>query len=130
MEKLNALSNLVSKLNSFLDALANFKKELDKDGFSIDKITLLVPSFLALIKAVGDAKDAKAELIAAFKDDDQIVELLKLALSIKNSVVALVDVFKKDPKSIELLLSAVERLSAVCEAEGKCKCDDCKCEGK
>lgn len=108
MEKLQVLPNLVSKLNSFLDALAGFKKELDKDGFSIDKITLLVPSFLALVKALADVKEAKAELLDAFKDDDQIVELLKLALSVKNSVVALVDAFSKDPKSVELLLSAIE----------------------
>lgn len=120
MEKLNALSNLVSKLNSFLEALAEFKKELDKDGFSIDKITLLVPSFLALVKALSLAKDVKEELIASFKDDEQIVELLKLALSIKNSVTVLVDVFSKDPKSVELLLSAIEDF-------GKCGCA-CECK--
>lgn len=108
MEKLNALSNLVSKLNSFLEALAEFKKELDKDGFSIDKITLLVPSFLALIKALTYLKDVKAELLDTFKDDEQIVELLKLALSVKNSIVALVDVFNKNPETTKLLLSAIE----------------------
>lgn len=123
MEKLNALSNLVSKLNSFLEALAEFKKELDKDGFSIDKITLLVPSFLALVKALSLAKDVKEEFIASFKDDEQIVELLKLALSIKNSVAVLVDVFSKDPKSVELLLSAIEdfgKCGHICE----CKKED------
>lgn len=120
MEKLNALPNLVSKLNSFLDALAGFKKELDKDGFSIDKITLLVPSFLALVKASTYLKDVKAELLDAFKDDDQLVELLKLVLSVKNSVVALVDVFKKDPESVKLLLSAIEDF-------GKCGCA-CGCK--
>lgn len=120
MEKLQVLPNLVSKLNSFLDAVAGFKKELDQDGFSIDKITILVPSFLALIKALTYLKDVKAELLDAFKDDEQIVELLKLALSVKNSIVALVDVFSKDPKSVELLLSAIEDF-------GKCGCA-CGCK--
>lgn len=121
MEKLQVLPNLVSKLNAFLDALVTFKKELDKDGFSIDKITLLVPSFLALVKALADVKEAKAELLDAFKDDDQIVELLKLALSVKNSVVALVDVLSKDPKSVQLLLASLEDF-------GKCGCLSCGCK--
>ena len=120
MEKLQVLPNLVSKLNSFLDAIAGFKKELDQDGFSIDKITILVPSFLALIKALSLAKDVKAELLDALKDDEQIVELLKLALSVKNSIAVLVDVFSKDPKSVELLLSAIEDF-------GKCGCA-CGCK--
>ena len=120
MEKLQALPNLVSKLNSFLDAVAGFKKELDQDGFSIDKITILVPSFLALVKALSLAKDVKAELLDAFKDDEQIVELLKLALSVKNSIVALVDVFSKNPETTKLLLSAIEDF-------GKCGCT-CGCK--
>lgn len=126
MEKLEVLKNLVSKLNSFLDAVGNFKKELDKDGFSIDKITLLVPSFLALAKALGDIKDAKAELIDAFKDDDKIVELLKLALSIKNAVASLIDAFSKNPKSVQLLLAALSDLAKECE-DG-CDCDKCDCK--
>ena len=126
MEKLEVLKNLVAKLNSFLDSIGAFKKELDKDGFSIDKITLLVPSFLALAKALGYLKDAKAELIDALKDDDKIVELLKLALSIKNSIASLIDTFSKDPKAVALLLSAMESLAAECK-DG-CDCDKCDCK--
>lgn len=124
MEKLEVLKNLVAKLNSFLDAVGEFKKELDKDGFSIDKITLLVPSFLSLAKALGDIKDAKAELIDAFKDDEKIVELLKLALSIKNAIASLIDAFSKDPKAVKLLLSAMESLVE----EQKCDCGKCSCK--
>ena len=124
MEKLEVLKNLVSKLNSFLHAVGTFKKELDKDGFSIDKITLLVPSFLALAKALGNIKEAKAELIDAFKDDDKLVELLKLALSIKNAIASLIDDFSKDPKAVALLLSAIESLAE----ESKCHCDGCDCK--
>ena len=129
MEKLEVLKNLVSKLNSFLDAVGTFKKELDKDGFSIDKITLLVPSFLALAKALGNIKDAKAELIDAFKDDDKLVELLKLALSIKNAIASLIDTFSKDPKAIALLLSTLESLAEASKDCG-CACDECDCEKK
>ena len=124
MEKLEVLKNLVAKLNSFLEAVGEFKKELDKDGFSIDKITLLVPSFLSLAKALGDIKDAKAELIDAFKDDEKIVELLKLALSIKNAIASLIDAFSKDPKAVKLLLSAMESLVK----EQKCDCEKCSCK--
>ena len=126
MEKLEALKDLVAKLNSFLGAIGTFKKELDKDGFSIDKITLLVPSFLALAKSLGSIKDAKAELIDAFKDDDKIVELLKLALSIKNSIASLIDSFSKDPKAVALLLSAIESLADECK-DG-CDCGKCECK--
>ena len=125
MEKLEVLKNLVSKLNSFLDAIGTFKKELDKDGFSIDKITLLVPSFLALAKSLGNIKDAKAELIDAFKDDDKLVELLKIALSIKNAIASLIDTFSKDPKAVALLLSTLESLA---EASKECGCDKCDCK--
>ena len=129
MEKLEVLKNLVAKFNSFLDAVGTFKKELDKDGFSIDKITLLVPSFLALAKALGTIKDAKAELIDAFKDDDKLVELLKLALSIKNSIASLIDTFSKDPKAVALLLSTLESLAEAGKECG-CACDECDCEKK
>ena len=124
MEKLETLKDLVSKLNSLLSAVVNFKKELDKDGFSIDKITLLIPSLLALVKALGNFKEAKAEFLDAFKDDDKLVELLKLALSIKNSIASLIDSISKDPKSVALLLSAIEKL----EAEVKCDCKKCDCK--
>lgn len=124
MEKLETLKDLVSKLNSLLSAVVNFKKELDKDGFSIDKITLLIPSLLAFVKALGNFKEAKAEFLDAFKDDDKLVELLKLALSIKNSIASLIDSISKDPKSVALLLSAIEKL----EAEVKCDCEKCDCK--
>ena len=106
---MNNLNLLVSKLNSLLDSLASFKKELDKDGFSLEKISIVIPSLLAFIRSLTEISGIKEELKDVFKDDDKIVELVKIMLSLKNSILSLIDSFK-DPKSVQLLLSALESL--------------------
>ena len=103
------LKLLVSKLNSLLDSLASFKKELDKDGFSLEKLSIIIPSLLAFIRSLTELSGLKEELKDVFKDDDKIVELVKIILSLKNSILSLIDTFK-DPKSVQLLLSALESL--------------------
>lgn len=106
---MNNLNLLVSKLNSLLDSLAGFKKELDKDGFSLEKISIVIPSLLAFIRSLTEISGIKEELKDVLKDDDKIIELVKIILSLKNSIIALVNTFK-DPESVQLLLSALESL--------------------
>lgn len=106
MDKINLL---VSKLNSLLNSIANFKKELDKDGFTIEKISILIPSLLAFVRSLSELDGIKDEFKSIFSDDDKIIEFVKIALSLKNSVFDLINAFK-DPKSMQLLLSALESL--------------------
>ena len=106
MDKINLL---VSKLNSLLGSIAEFKKELDKDGFTIEKISIIIPSLLAFARSLSELDGIKEEFKSIFSDDTKIIELVKLALSLKNSIIDLVNAFK-DTKSMQLLLSALESL--------------------
>lgn len=106
MDKINLL---ISKLNSLLGSVAEFKKELDKDGFTIEKISIIIPSLLAFARSLSELDGIKEEFKSIFSDDTKIIELVKLALSLKNSIIDLVNAFK-DPKSMQLLLSALESL--------------------
>ena len=104
MEK---ISGLTQKIVGLLKAVCDFKVELDKDGFSFDKLTILLPSTLNLMKSLSDLDGIKEEFLAAFKDDEKVVELLKQLLCIKNGVVELINAFK-DTKALDQLVLALE----------------------
>ena len=70
MDKINLL---ISKLNSLLDSIANFKKELDKDGFTIEKISILIPSLLAFVRSLSELDGIKDEFKSIFKKYKKII---------------------------------------------------------
>lgn len=97
------MEKLVKNLDALLRSIILFKKQTDREGFSIEKISILVPAILSLVKHLPELKNIKEDIKATFSDDDKIKSLVNESLILKNTIKELIEAFEDNKKLLQAL---------------------------
>lgn len=97
------MNELIKNLDSLLRSIILFKKQTDREGFSIEKISILVPAILSLVKHLPELKNIKEDIKSTFSDDEKIKALLNESLILKNTIKELVEAFGDNTKLLKAL---------------------------
>lgn len=97
------MEKLVKNLDALLRSIILFKKQTDREGFSLEKISVLVPAILSLVKQLPELKGIKEDIKATFSDDDKIKSLVNESLILKNTIKELIEAFEDNKKLLQAL---------------------------
>lgn len=97
------MEKLVKNLDALLRSIILFKKQTDREGFSLEKISVLVPAILSLVKQLPELKNIKEDIKATFSDDDKIKSLVNESLILKNTIKELIEAFEDNKKLLQAL---------------------------
>lgn len=97
------MEKLVKNLDALLRSVILFKKQTDREGFSLEKISVLVPAILSLVKQLPELKGIKEDIKATFSDDDKIKSLVNESLILKNTIKELIEAFEDNKKLLQAL---------------------------
>ena len=97
------MEKLVKNLDALLRSIILFKKQTDREGFSLEKISVLVPAILSLVKQLPELKGIKEDIKATFSDDDKIKSLVNESLVLKNTIKELIEAFEDNKKLLQAL---------------------------
>jgi len=97
------MEKLVKNLDALLRSVILFKKQTDREGFSLEKISVLVPAILSLVKQLPELKNIKEDIKSVFSDDDKIKSLVNESLILKNTIKELIEAFEDNKKLLQAL---------------------------
>ena len=97
------MEKLIKNLDALLRSIILFKKQTDREGFSLEKISVLVPAILSLVKQLPELKGIKEDIKATFSDDDKIKSLVNESLILKNTIKELIEAFEDNKKLLQAL---------------------------
>ena len=97
------MEKLVKNLDALLRSIILFKKQTDREGFSLEKISVLVPAILSLVKQLPELKGIKEDIKSTFSDDDKIKSLVNESLILKNTIKELIEAFEDNKKLLQAL---------------------------